>query len=432
MGTIHKTVTPAVLAANQANSAASTGPASESGKEQSKMNAFKNGKYAWRPDPVELLLRGYTEEEAAEREELRAEMVRCYQPADDFARLQAQELADLQFELRRLERAQEVVLARERELLALEQRRRALRLREGVEATSREVNERGFVGQPDSPGKFHAMLRVLGTFVEEGRMAKTDDVWILLKRLYGDGERAWRGVRMRWAVADAEKAESDEEQERATQDFLREAKREIELVREELAICELEQGPLSQAGEAARLLEAMGSRKWSWMRQREMFLRRSIDRKVQVLIELRRDANRGQRRTAAGAGAHSTSDQRGGGSATGDGGGTLAGVTADGGEAPAVTPAPSRPEAPAPGTTDDTRSQSEIPRAGEQHGDARSEGAESGRNQRTKPLSVSESLQASKQVPTWASTEGDRPQEMPPLDRSDYALETIWIRASRS
>jgi hypothetical protein len=67
MGTIHKTITAAVLAANQANSAASTGPATESGKEQSKMNAFKKGKYARWPDPVELLLREHTEEEEAER-----------------------------------------------------------------------------------------------------------------------------------------------------------------------------------------------------------------------------------------------------------------------------------------------------------------------------------------------------------------------------
>jgi hypothetical protein len=119
MGTIHKTVTPAVLAANSANSAASTGPASDAGKEQSKMNAFKNGKYARRPDPVELLLRDHTEEEEAEREELRADAVRCYQPRDKFARRQAEEMADLQFELRRLERAKEVMLARE-QLLELE------------------------------------------------------------------------------------------------------------------------------------------------------------------------------------------------------------------------------------------------------------------------------------------------------------------------
>jgi hypothetical protein len=60
---------------------------------------------------------------------MRADAVRCYQPPDEFACRQAEEMADLQFELRRLERAKEVMLARERELLAREQRKRALRLK---------------------------------------------------------------------------------------------------------------------------------------------------------------------------------------------------------------------------------------------------------------------------------------------------------------
>jgi hypothetical protein len=194
MGTIHKTVTTAVLAANQANGAASTGPATESGKEQSKMNAFKNGKYAKRPDLVELLLNPHTEEEEAEREELRAEMARCYQPPDDFARLQAEELADLQLELRRLKRTQEVVLARERELLQLEQRKRTLRLKEGIESRAKEVCDRGLASQPDSPGKFREVLRTLESLVDQGHDLEIDNVRILVYRLYGDGERARRAA----------------------------------------------------------------------------------------------------------------------------------------------------------------------------------------------------------------------------------------------
>lgn len=298
MGTIHKTVTAAVAAANQANSAASTGPVTESGKEQSKLNAFKSGKYARRPNPVEMLLNDRTEEEAAECGELRAEMVRCYQPADDFARLQAEELADLQFELRRLERAREVVRARERELLELEQRKRALRLKEGVEASSKEITDRGLIGQPDSPGKFREMLRTLESLVDRDDELEIDKVRTLVYRVYGDGERAWRGVRLRWALTSADQAETDEQRAQASQDFEKATRREIELVREELAICELEEGPLSAVAEATRLLEATNSRKWSWMQQREMFLRRSIDRKVRMLIDLRREANRAEGRTA--------------------------------------------------------------------------------------------------------------------------------------
>jgi hypothetical protein len=293
MGDIHKTMTPEAQEANRTNGAKTKGPESEQGKERSKMNALKNGKYARRPDPVELLRKDHTEEEEAEREELRADAVRCYQPPDEFARRQAEEMADLQFELRRLERAKEVMLARERELLALEQRKRSLRLKpDFAETTAAAVYDRRLLVQPDSPGKFREMLSILESLVQED--CEVNDARKLVQRLYGEGDGPWRGARLGWVLNLVESAESDEDCERASQEFDREVEREIERVREELAICELQQGPLSPAGEAARLLEAMGSRKWAWMRQHEMFLRRSIDRKVQVLIKLRGQAQRSE------------------------------------------------------------------------------------------------------------------------------------------
>jgi hypothetical protein len=298
MASIEKNVTDEVREANRANSAASTGPATEAGKKQSSMNALKHGRYAKRLNPVKRLLEDLSQEEEAEREALCADVIQRYQPPDAFAEQQAEELAHMQFELLRLEGVKQVIWQRERELLELEQRRRALRLREeGVEARSKEVYDRGLVSQPDSPGKFREVLRILESLVQQDW--EVDSVRTLLQRLYGDSERAWRGVHMRWALNRAEKAESDEDRERASRDFETEAKREIEQVREELAICELEQGPLSQAGQAARLVEVMSSRKWSWIRQQENFLMRSIDRKLRVLIDLRREHDAAQRRAAA-------------------------------------------------------------------------------------------------------------------------------------
>jgi hypothetical protein len=403
MGAIHKTVTAAVLAANQANSAASTGPATEAGKEQSKMNAFKSGKYARRPDPVELLLKGHTEEEEAERQELRAAMVRCYQPPDDFGRLQAEELADLQFEVCRMERAWEVVLARERELLELEQRKRALRLkaRGAEQAHTREIYKSGLANQPDSPGKFREMLEVLESLVRQDWSAR--DVHFFLDRLYGD---SWRGVRLNRAFTRAEESENDEAHERAERDFVLEAEREIELVREELAICEQEQGPLSAAGEAARLLEAMGSRKWSSMRQREMFLRRSIDRKVQVLIDLRREANRAEcwaaERTGSHPGPHPGTDSTSGPSS----GGQKGGAPSEGGP---VTEAPS-PEATSGGIDSPLQ----------------------GVNRGTKPPSASLSIPVMKQDESRRPAGRDGSQAQKALEGSDWAFGTVWNQASRA
>ena len=309
MGTIRKTMTPAAQQANRINSAKTNGPTSEPGKAQSSMNALKNGKYARRPDPVELLRNDHSEEEEAERDDLRAELIRRYQPPDEFAAQQAEELADLQFELLRLDRALQVILRRERELLELEQRRRALRLKQGgLTARWSEIDNGGLVNLPDSPGKFREMLNLL-EWLRDGDY-EAEQGQRQLQRLYGrDG--AWRGVRLRWAHDAVANAASDEEREEANQELERELEQEMEQVREELALCELEQGPLSPAGEAARLLEVMSSRKWSWMRQQENLLRRSIDRKVQTLIELRRQAKlhgaRAEKQAGARAGGESES-----------------------------------------------------------------------------------------------------------------------------
>lgn len=298
MASIEKEVTDEVREANRLNSAASTGPVTEAGKKHSSMNALKHGRYAKRIDPVKRLLEDLSQEEEAEREALCADAVGRYEPPDAFAEQQAEELAHLQFELLRLEAVKQAIWLRERELLELEQRRRALRLKEeGVKARSNEIYDCGLVSQPDSPGKFRGMLRVLESLLEGQRVI--EDVRTSLYQLYGDSKRAWRGVRLRWALNRADKAESDEDREQAGRQFNLEVEKEIELVREELAICKLEQGPLSQAGQAARLLEVMNSRKWSWMRQQENFLMRSIDRKLRLLIDLRREHDAARRRPAA-------------------------------------------------------------------------------------------------------------------------------------
>jgi len=298
MPTLEKTVTDQVREANRANSESSTGPTTEAGKKESSQNAVKHGKYAKRPDPVKRLLKNLTEEEEAARQALRAEVVANYDPPDAFAAHQAEALADLMFEQERLEGIQQVALMREREIIALEQRRRALRLHQGgIQAPAPQIEERGLANLPDSPGKFREMLNLLEWFQqwEWG----VHDIQPFLYRLYGcRGDQAWRGMPVRWAVAAVGQAEDEEQQEEARQGFALAVKQEIEMVRQELAQCELEQGLLSEVAQAARLAEAMNSRKWSWIRQQENFLERSIDRKVRILIDLRRDHALAERRAA--------------------------------------------------------------------------------------------------------------------------------------
>jgi hypothetical protein len=299
----HRTVTEAARAANQANGAKSAGPRTEEGKERSKMNALKHGQYAQRPTAAELLLADDPEGEQADREALRAETLRRYQPRDAFATQQAEELADLHFELGKIQRAQQAIWERERELLELEQRRRAQavcprQMEVARGATYEQVEASGLLGLPHSPGQLRELVALLQSVAHRLEGGDYEQASQPLGRVYGYRNPPWQGQRAAAALKRIQAAASDSEADEQTM-----AKAEQELnwlqkmvadeladARERLALCELEQGPLSPAGQAARLLEATHSRRWAWVWQRETFLRRSIDRKVRILIDLRRQS----------------------------------------------------------------------------------------------------------------------------------------------
>jgi hypothetical protein len=253
------------------------------------------------------------------------------------------------------------------------------------------------------------MLEVLELLVRQEWAA--NDVHRFLDRLYGN---SWRGARLNRALHRAEESESDEDREQAQRDLVREAEREIEQVREELAICEQEQGPLSQVGEAARLLEAMNSRRWSPIRQREMFLRRSIDRKVRVLIELRREADRAEDLPGEQTGTHPRFHPGTGSTSGQSSGGQQGGTPVTGGALSFESPAPSPEEL---GAGND-RSDLKI--------------VIQGLNQGTKPLSPLISAQAPEPILAGFLGEQDVLRALAAIGRSDRSLDSVWSRSGRS
>ena len=290
MPLVTKTTTPAAQAANRANSAESTGPATAGGKDKSKMNAFKHGQFAARPDPAALMLAQRSEEEETERQDLRERITRCYDPQDDFAALQAEELADLKFEQQRLDRVQQILWQREQELLGFELRRRALLRRPHViEGLHCDTTHTGLAGAPDSPAKYREMLVHYDAVLAYAARGDFAGAKTALRSLFGREPAEHRGRKM-WNIIEYCQFHEKNDAGQAVAQLRVLIEDEKADAREMLEIVEQEVAELSPAGQVAHLLAATHSRAWAWVRQQENFLRRSIDRKVRCLIELRRQA----------------------------------------------------------------------------------------------------------------------------------------------
>ncbi len=288
------TLTSAALAANRANAASSTGPRTVAGKQRARRNALQHGRYAASDVSRQTMLA--LGESPEEFENLYQTLLCAYDPADPLWAKQVEDLAKLYWRRGRLERARDGLLRREMEALDVDQERRRLELDRDFLIAEEElrVDEEGLCQLRDSPTKFRRILICLKEILEAVEARDfTESSMSTFHTLYGKTP-SWRASRirrlMRWFVsAPSEGAPPDEETYQLLLSLVRD---EIRLVEREYELYRRAHSEVTPAARAARLVPA--GKNWSGIQREEIALDRAIDRKVKILLSLRRV--RGSRR----------------------------------------------------------------------------------------------------------------------------------------
>jgi hypothetical protein len=301
-------LTPALLAAARSNAQHSTGPRSAAAKQNSKLNALKHG---LRADPEShrqvMLALG---EDPEEFENLKQELMTSFGPGDALWEKQIDDLARFYWRRERLERAQEGMMRRA--LLAVEdwQHRRRQEMAGATFAASQPEILDIPMSESADPG---VRLRKILSFLEVIREQAKQRTFrrrqsSVLETLY-QGRMGWRQARLCKLLRlfsesvklsapqqdeDLEKfvretcGPSEPAGEGQYQELLRLLDEEIANVQEEFQYAE-KVNEEKAAIERDACLAPVGE-EWRMMLRREAALDRSIDRKVRILLSLRKES----------------------------------------------------------------------------------------------------------------------------------------------
>jgi len=299
-------LTPALLAAARQNAQHSTGPRSPAAKQNSKLNALKHGGYVSGENRcLAMLALG---EDPQEFENLKQELMSAW-PGDALWEKQIEDLAWLYCRRERLERAEEGL--RRRALQAIDDwqhRRQQEMARVTFDASQHEMLDVGLSESTDRGVTLRRTLSFLELVREEVKQ-RTFQVrqYAVLESLYR-GATGWRQALIFRLLhrfgdpmyLDAQQADEEEQQslrkigfgyeppgEPERQELLRLLEEEIASVREEFAYAE-------KANEERAAIErdaclAPEGETWRMMLRQEAALDHSIDRKVRILLRLRKD-----------------------------------------------------------------------------------------------------------------------------------------------
>ncbi len=271
-----------LIAANRRNAQQSTGPRTEQGKSNSRMNALKHGRSS-RPLPVRLEAEP---DGHAEYEQLLDELTAAHCPANASERLLVEDIAGLRWQRRRAERAQAALQAQAREALEHERRRRQIELRERFPAVPyAAAMQLGLVTIPDSAGKFHHLISRLETLIcAVGLRQFPSGMLEACRSIYGEAPGG-RGAHVLAELAKAVEASSNTPPAELDLGALeRMLKQELRAAQDQFELYKSEHLQISAAAVDACL--APKSPEWRVLLRMVSLIDRNIERKTRLLVHL--------------------------------------------------------------------------------------------------------------------------------------------------
>ncbi|MGO8734637.1 MAG: hypothetical protein ACLQVM_17815 [Terriglobia bacterium] len=303
-------LTPELLSAVRNNAQRSTGPRSPAAKRNSKLNALKHGAYVSNENQRQAMQA--LGEDPEQFQSLKQELRSAFGPGDALWEKQVEDLAWLYFRRDRLERVQEGL--RRRALQGIDDwqhRRRQEMARVTFDPSQHEMLEVYLSESTDRGVTLRRTLSFLELVREEVKQ-RTFRVrqYAVLESLY-EGMKGWRQAlmfRLLHGFSDpmyleAQQADEEEKQyrrkmgtdreppgETGRQELLRLLEEEIASVREEFEYAEKANEERAEIERDACL--APEGETWAMMLRQEAALDRSIDRKVSLLLRLRKEASK--------------------------------------------------------------------------------------------------------------------------------------------
>jgi len=286
------TVTEKKVTANRQNAQHSTGPRSEAGKQNSSLNGLVHGLYSNTRTYGAMIVLG---EDPLDFESLRARLHRRWGfGLDPLIDVETDELAWLLWRKQRVERSRDCMLVARKEHADTEGRRREREhVRDSVDLE--EASRIGLRRMKDSPAAFEQTLTVLDVLTEDAeRRDFAHDHATHIAFLYG-GETNGQGTTIKHLFRQlAQPAEASEKRSREEERkvLLQALEMEREQVVEEYLQFRRDHIELTPWVKGAMLAPDEETR---WMVREAASLDRAIDRKIKLLMDLRKEL-REQRR----------------------------------------------------------------------------------------------------------------------------------------